>query len=145
MNTVLTRVMETDFISPGQRREILEKLTPVIVKTEKEPLEEEVAHTASAVAETRSRLLIATAAMGVLASLVGALLAVAPRLQSIRLTSNSALIAVGITAGISLALIGLFLVVSRFREEQAEPAGIAGYKGTPHSNELLRGLSGGPV
>jgi hypothetical protein len=73
LNSIFTRVIETDFISREQRTEILERLTPIVEEAERAPIEErEILELTS----YRRRFLYTTmglAAMSIVASLAGTL------------------------------------------------------------------------
>jgi hypothetical protein len=114
MNIVYTRLVENDFISPDTRRQIVERLNPVLEKLsvseeqESEPVE-------GAFARAALPLLLAIST-----SVLGAAIAVLPKFRSIALSRKDELEVVLATAGVSFAIMLGYLLFNRLRDEQEE-------------------------
>lgn len=120
LNSIFTRVVETDFIPQNQREEILKRLVPAIADAESEPIEEEAI---TELPTTRRQFLartIALVAMGVIASLLGGLIAILPKLGTLQVKFSEILPAVGATFTASLVLIAFLVSFYRLRESQEE-------------------------
>lgn len=117
LEVMFTRIIESDFIAPDQRSEILERLSPILVKAEEAPVEEiRVAELPSARRQLYSRTAI-TMTMAVFATFVGVLVAVLPRWSE---TTSFLTPYVFITFTGSLIIIFLISVTYRLRESQEE-------------------------
>jgi hypothetical protein len=125
---IFTRITETDFIPHSEREEALARLTPAITEAEGEP------PTAAEVEESaqgqRLALVVPLIIAG-LATLVGSLVTAFPPLANLDTRFPDYFAAVAATAGASLALIAIILVLRRFREPQ---------EATGRSAELARYL-----
>ena len=117
LETVFTRIIESDFITPDQRNKILERLSSVLVKAEEAPVEEiRVAELPSSRRQLYSRTVIPVI-MGVFASFVGVLVTFLPKLSE----TNKFLTSSVLTAFFgSLMVIILIFLVYRLRESQEE-------------------------
>jgi hypothetical protein len=83
LNSIFTRVIESDFLSQEKREEIVGHLLPVVLQAEEEPAGEGTAATST---QPRSTLLSRTAALGLMgaaASLIGALVAAFPKIVNL--------------------------------------------------------------
>lgn len=117
LETLFTRIIESDFITPDQRNEILESLSPVLVRAEEAPVAEiGVAELPSARKRLYSRTVI-PASMAVIASMVGALATAFPELPD-----RTALLTPPVVGAFlaSLAIVAGIFVIYRFRESQQE-------------------------
>lgn len=114
MNIVYTRLVENDFISPDTRKQIVERLGPILERMnvseeqESEPVEENFARAALP-------LLLA-----ITTSAVGAAIAVLPKLRSIALGRKDVLEVISVTAGVSFGIIVTYLLFNRLRDAQEE-------------------------
>lgn len=117
LETVFTRIIESDFITPDQRSEIVERLSPVLVKAEQAPVEEIlVAELPSLRKQVYSRTVIPLI-MGILASIVGALVTVLSNFpDTIKLAPEPWFT----TFVASFAVITLVFLIYRLRESQEE-------------------------
>jgi hypothetical protein len=78
LTNIFTRILETDLLPQDKRDEILKRLNPIIIEAEGEPLAEQ---TLATIPPARHRLMTRTAAiaaMGLVTSVVGALIAALP-------------------------------------------------------------------
>ena len=121
LNSVYTRIMESDLLPAEQRRQILERIVPALTEAEAKPAEE------SAIDASRARhSFLATAAaigiMAVLASLAGALVAALPGVASLDKTYPDLARSFVATAAASLAVIGFWLALHRIRASQENPS-----------------------
>ena len=122
LNTVYTRIMESDLIPAEQREEILNRLAPVLSESESAPVQEEELEE---VASTERRLRASRAAiamMAVLTSVVGGLVTIIPEIQTMGSRIRELLPMIAGTAGASLAVIALFYSMTRLRASQEETA-----------------------
>jgi hypothetical protein len=113
LNTMFTRIMESDLIPAEQRESILGRIVPPLVESESEPTQEEYV----AVIESSERLQrarsILISLMALLASLVGGVVAFIPRIRNVRAELSATLPALLATVGASLVAITLAYSVSR--------------------------------
>src|SRR5688572_11800281 len=121
LNSVYTRIIESDLLPAEQRRQILERIVPALTEAEVKPAAE------SALDATRARNnFLATAAaigvMAVLASLAGALVAALPGVASLDKTYPDLAKSFVVTAAASLAVIGFWLAMHRIRASQENPS-----------------------
>ncbi|WP_175837774.1 restriction endonuclease [Burkholderia anthina] len=122
LNTLYTRIVESDLVPADERRSMVERITPALVESEAKLVEGGVVESSEASGE-RSTRMRAVALMAVLASLVGALVAALPnisKLGTVQPDFNLVLTAV-ITIAASLAVISLFLTAYKLRAAQEEP------------------------
>ena len=117
LETVFTRINESDFMTPDQRNEILTRLSPVLLKAEEAPVEEiRVAELPSLGKEVYSNTFIPVI-IGIFASITGALVAFLPRLSdTIKLLTPSVF---GVFVPSFTVIIVIFLIY-RVRESQEE-------------------------
>ena len=120
LNNIFTRVVETDFIPREQREKVLERLSPVIGEAEEQPVFEEVLEMLPSQAASRRIATIAMGMMGVLASLVGALLVTLPEIRGVEVKFAQLLPMVLGPATASLTIIVFLIVLYRIRERQQE-------------------------
>ena len=123
LNTVYTRVMESDLVHPEQRDAALDRITPVLAQVEatriREEEREDLGSSTRRLESTRRRI----AVMAVLIAVSGALGAAFPEIAAIEsivdLWALIPMIAATLTA--SLALIAAVHSAFRLRESQEEP------------------------
>lgn len=117
LNTLFTRIMESDFITPEKRIEIFSRLSPVLQKAEETPME---MLQASELPSAKKRFLarnIMPILLGIVASITGTLIAIIPKRLEIA-QFNTTFIIVGFIA--SLFIISIIFAIYRMREEQEE-------------------------
>lgn len=120
LNSIFTRVVETDLIPKDQREEILKRLAPVLVEAEGEPVEEK---TILELPSSRRRFLtrtVALAVLGIITSLIGSLVAVLPDLSTLGGKLPEILPAILVPGMASLAVITALIWFYRLRESQEE-------------------------
>ena len=119
LNTVFTRIIESDLIVSDQRKIFLEQLNPILVAVEESPIKEtevmEIESTTGLKYQRMSPLLFA-----IIASIIGALLSTFPYSQeeTFSLLSNE-IIGVFI---LIISIIALILILFKFKESQEEPS-----------------------
>lgn len=121
LNTIFTRIIETDFISPNQRKEIIESLTPVITKAEKTPLEDKkISYLPNTKQKIYSKNLILL--MGFITSILGSSLVIIPNLLSQDLFKDKLMISTTLIVSMatSFAIIFIIFLSYRIRESQEE-------------------------
>lgn len=121
MNCIYTRIVETDLIAHNQREEILSRIIPVLEEAEATPLQEKDVVEVST--ESRRKPLYQIAVpltMGIVASLIGALVTVIPKIGTIDMDIPSLFSILIATASVSLALIISYYTFSRLKESQQE-------------------------
>ncbi|MCZ2405946.1 MAG: hypothetical protein LC097_04315 [Burkholderiales bacterium] len=119
LNTLYTRIVESDLIPAEERKAMVERITPSLSESESKPVEE----VALSTAETRrleATKSVALAAMAVLASLVGALTTALPELANFDTTQPGMFRTFAATAFASLGVIAFFLVTYRLRNAQED-------------------------
>lgn len=119
LNTLFTRIIETDFISPDKRGEILERITPVFTQAEEKPVEETTMAELASVERRQKVRMSLSLFMAVIASLLGAFTAFSYRLLG---SQEIMLSAVLVTVGASFVVIIFIWYIYRFRESQEEVA-----------------------
>lgn len=117
LETVFTRINESDFMTPDQRNEILTRLSPVLLKAEEAPVEEiRVAELSSLRKEVYSNTFIPVI-IGIFASIAGALVAFLPRLSdTIKLVTPPVF---GVFV-LSFTVIIVIFLIYRIKESQEE-------------------------
>ena len=118
LNTVFTRIIESDLIASDQREKILERLNPIIVTVEESPIKEaEIIELKPKIDLTYQRLLL-TLFIGFIASTVGALLSILPSSQeeTFSLLSNEIII----VFALSISIIVLISIMFKIKESQEE-------------------------
>lgn len=121
LNTLFARIVESDLIPQDRRDEILKRIMPAVVEAESEPVKE------NTVIEfhTRARRLgmwSAGAALGVGASILGALVSIVPSISGLETTPRELVPLVAVTLVASLALISAFMLFTRVKESQEAPS-----------------------
>jgi hypothetical protein len=121
MNCIYTRIVETDLIAHNQREEILSRIIPVLEEAEATPFQEK--NVVEVSTESRRKTLYQIAVpltMGIVASLMGALVTVIPKIGTIDMDIQSLFPILIATASVSLALIISYYTFSRLKESQQE-------------------------
>lgn len=121
LNTIFTRIIETDFISPSQRKEIIERIIPVITKAEKIPLDDEkISYLPNTKQKIYSKNIILL--MGFITSILGSSLVLVPNLLSQDLFKDKFMISTTliVTMIISFIIILVIFLSYRLRESQEE-------------------------
>lgn len=117
LEILFTRIVESDFITPDQRNEILERLSPVLVEAEEAPVEEiRLAELPSPRKRLSSRYAILMI-MGVFTSIIGTLVTLLPELRE---TTKLLTPSVFAAFGVSLSVIIVLFLIYRLREYQEE-------------------------
>ena len=128
LSAAYTRIVESDLIASDQREEILSRITPVLMRAEVEPEQEETLEEIAS-SQRASRVRDTTvAAIAIAAAIAGTLTAAIPeasRLGEEILESREIFLASAVTALASLTVIGWLYLVMRSRTRQEE-------KGRPH-------------
>jgi hypothetical protein len=105
LNTVYTRIVESDLIPTDQREEILKRIVPALAETEASPIDEDQARGAPIARMLRtSTTLLAVIAGG--ASIVGGIVSVLPELSTASTTLRE--IAVPALATVAASLVGVW-------------------------------------
>jgi hypothetical protein len=81
LNTVFTRIIESDLIASDQREKILERLNPIIVTLEESPIKEAEIIEIKPTIELTSQRMLPPLIIGIIASTIGALLSILPYSQ----------------------------------------------------------------
>lgn len=117
LEILFTRIIESDFVTPSQRNEILKRLSPALFKAEEVPVEEiRVAEIPSLRKRLYSRNIIPVI-MALFASIVGTLVTLLPELfETTKLLTPSVLVVFGASL---IAIIIIFLIY-RLKESQQE-------------------------
>jgi HJR/Mrr/RecB family endonuclease len=116
LNTIFTRVMESDLIPAEQREPILMRIVPPLAESEAQPAQEQDIEAIESSGRLRRLRETSIAIMALLASLLGAVLAFLPKIRSAPAETSRVLPALLVTIGASLTTIILAYVVSRLRE-----------------------------
>jgi len=121
LGTLYTRIVETDFITPAQRREIIERIVPALGKTE--VVNEPELLAVQAARRTARYSTALTLWLGVMSSTVGALVAGVPELidpgiGEVVKQNRDTLLGV---FGLSIGLIATLLIIFRSKDLQEEP------------------------
>ena len=122
LNTVYTRIMESDLITADQREEILDRIAPVLSESEATPVQEEALEEVASSDRRLRATQAAVATMAVLTSVVGGLVTIIPIIPAIQTMEAmiGELLPVTATAGASLAVIALLYSVTQLRPSQEE-------------------------
>lgn len=126
LNTVFSRIVETDFITSKKRDQILELLIPPLVQAEEKPIEEV---TVEQLAAEKRRLRTRMSWSVVMALIASTLGVITSTLVIERPESNELLVplAIAIAAG-SILIIIFITVIYRFREPQEETTASNAFK-----------------
>ncbi len=122
LNTVYTRVVESDLISSEYRHEILDRLEPALSAAESEPYSEESLEAIDKVKESRTHGWWVTVALGIGASVLGAVFSAVPTLKLTDFSLSDLVPEVAMVVAFSLAAIGAIFGFYRARASQEEIA-----------------------
>jgi len=120
LNTIYTRVIESDLIPAEQRDEILERIGPILSDSEVAPVEERVVEEVATSERVLRRTQVAIALTAVLASVVGGVVSVLPEIRTLGARIPEILPMLGGTIAGSLAVIAVFYALFRLRASQEE-------------------------
>ena len=145
MNNVFTRIVESDFILPEQRKQITDRIVDAIQEAEKPPTQE---HTIDEfVTEVRSRsygtYLMPIVALS--ASFVGATISILPEVQNLWGDSETLLDILPVSVAttlMSLVTISFIALIYRIRDrQQEEPSKVTALEGSrSFEREVFRAL-----
>lgn len=118
LNTVFTRIIESDLIASDQREKILERLNPIIVTVEESPIKEAEIIEIKPTIELTSQRMLPPLIIGIIASTIGALLSILPYSQeeTLQLLSNEIII----VFALSISIIALISIMFKIKESQEE-------------------------
>jgi hypothetical protein len=119
LNSIFTRVLEIDFLPQEKREQILNQLTPTIVKAEKEPSSQEP----PAAVESTDRhwsVTVVLAIMGLLTSFIGSAVVAFPKFANLDTNSPRLFSTMVGTIAVSVAIIAVLIFFYRFKESQRE-------------------------
>jgi hypothetical protein len=126
LNTIFTRVTESDLIPAEQRDQILERITPALTKYEAGETDAELDHNSHTGAEPRLQM-VRTAEMlfALTTAALGGLVAVLPKLRDFHMGApfdghSQTLFLLLATMGVSLALISVALTFRKLQASQEE-------------------------
>lgn len=120
LNSIFTRVIESDFLSQEKREEIVSRLLPVMVQAEEEPVMESKAVMLAHPPRTLFNRTVALGLMGATASFIGAFIAAFPTLANLDTSYPKLFSVVLFTLVASGVLITALIAFYRFRESQQE-------------------------
>lgn len=120
LNTLYTRIVESDLVPPDERRQMVDRITPALLESEAKPVDM-VAVEESDVKHAQTASMRAVTLMAVLASIVGAIVAALPTIANLDTEQPEIFRLAILTAIASLAVIALFLTAYRIRATQEEP------------------------
>lgn len=123
LNTIYTRITESDLIPPEERDQILSRLSPALSDYEKPAVSDELLKEAAASKDIDRRSNLATLFLGIIASAIGGLVTVLPQFRSLRVPLGLTRLLPSIIgiAFASFAVIALGYVLLRARASQAAP------------------------
>lgn len=119
LNTLYTRIVESDLIPAEERRVMVERITPALAESEAKPVEAAMLE-ASEVRRTQSARARAVSVMAVLASVLGGLITALPDLANFDTAQPGLFKTFVATAFASLGVIALFLVAYSLRTSQQD-------------------------
>ncbi|ADP17093.1 putative membrane protein 45 [Achromobacter xylosoxidans A8] len=120
LNTLYTRIVESDLVPPDERRKMVDRITPALLESEAKPVEAVAAEEVE-IKHAQIERMRAVTLMAVLASIVGAIVAALPSIANLDTERPELLWPAILTAIASLAMIALFLTAYRIRAAQEEP------------------------
>lgn len=119
LNVIFTRVIESDLIPHDRRDELVKRITPAIVEVEGEPVKERAILEIQS--QTKQHFITsygAAVAIGMVASILGALVSALPNVQVIDSAPKELIVTVLATLFASLAIIMSFIFFKRVKELQ---------------------------
>lgn len=122
MNTIYTRIVETDFITQEQREQILQRINGTIVHLESIPVKESEIES---LPSNRQRFISKTllpVLLALTASIIGTLIPLFPEIQKIKTneSTNEIIVLVFATLGISFGATLLIYFLRKFKESSTE-------------------------
>jgi hypothetical protein len=120
LNSVYTRVVESDLIPSEQRNEIIGRIVPSLVEAEVRPIDESEAPHLNRRMRVISQTSTAMAVLALLASTAGAVVAALPELANLDTRYPTVLQTAALAGAASLILITAWLFVNRLRSSQEE-------------------------
>jgi hypothetical protein len=121
LNKLFARIVESDLIPQDRREEILKRIMPAVVEAESEPVKEQTVIEFQTRAR-RPEMWSAGVALAVGASILGALVSIAPGITGLETTARELVPLVVGTLIASLALISAFMLFTRVKESQEAPS-----------------------
>jgi len=121
LNTVFTRIIESDLIASDQRKKILKQLDPIIVSVEESPIEEAEVIEIKPTVEMIAQRMLPLFFIAIIASTIGALLSILPysHEETVSLLSNE-IIFVFILSILIIALISILFKIKESQEESSK-------------------------
>ena len=123
LNTIYTRIVESDLIPAEQRNEILDRIAPALSASEIAPVPEQIVEEVETSDRLARRTRADVALMAVMTSMVGGLVAVAPDIREFQARIPELLPAIAAIALASLGVIAALYTVLRLRATQEEVSG----------------------
>jgi hypothetical protein len=120
LNTVYTRIMESDLIPSEQRDEILGRITPALSASEVEPAKEQAIEEVRVSERLWKGTRLAIFLMAFLTSIVGGIITAIPDIKKLRANSPDVLFMIAVTASVSMGIIGIVLAIVKLRSSQEE-------------------------
>lgn len=117
LNTIYTRIMESDLIPAEQRDELLDRVTSALTTSEEKPAEyivEEVTSSEKIIKKNNTYLLM----LATIASMIGATIPLISDLKAVEVKLPEAIASTAGIAAISMALIGIIFVLFKARTSQ---------------------------
>jgi hypothetical protein len=121
LNTIFTRIMETDLIAKEQRDKVVENIEPILLKSEKEPFSEQQAVEIANRPRRKSSVdSLPIFILGVIASIIGAAIAMAPEIIKNGLVVSD--FKISDLAVLLASVIGVLAasIIVRFKDRQEE-------------------------
>ena len=120
INTVYTRIVESDFIPLEQRKNVLGHLGSAIEDTKEEPVREESLDEALSSMGSRRRSSFMVGTIAVSATLVGTLFTALAAIYRVKVELSEVLFTLTLTATTSLAILVFIIAIFRTLERQKE-------------------------
>lgn len=117
LNTVFTRIIESDLIASDQRVKFLERLNPIIVAVEESPIKELEIMEIKPTINFPSQKMLPPLIIGIVASMIGTLLSILPDYQEENLVLSNEIIFVFTLSILIIALISIMLKIKESQEE----------------------------
>jgi hypothetical protein len=120
LNTIYTRVVESDLIPAEQREEILERIAPVLSASEVTPVQEQLVEEVASSRHIIRNTQVAITLMAILTSIVGGVVSVIPGIRSVQVRIPEVLPTLLGTIVGSLGVIAVLYTIFRLRASQEE-------------------------
>ena len=121
INIIFTRIIETDFITPEQRRDVFNRINPVLIQVDAQSIEESEIETFPSVKTQLLENIVIPIVTGLILSLIGGLIAIIPNLSQSKLKFEQTSAILIVIASISFLIIIVLFVIYKIRESQEEP------------------------